>query len=788
MRRYIFTLLIILSFLRHGFGQIVVDGFVYDAGTKETIIGATVSTSANSGTVTNTSGYFHLKSEKGSSLRVSYLGYQPLIIPLENIREDTTLTILLVQEVRQLREVQILAPASREDDAWDPNIASIPLEQTGNFPALAGEADPIRYLQSLPGISQGREGRSDLHVRGGSPDQNLLLIDGMPVFSIQHVGGLLSVLDPNSLKSIKLYKGGFPAKYGGRLSSVVDISLKDGDKSQTRKYVDVGVISTRFAIEGPLKKDKSSYLFSLRRANTDLFTSAISLMANDGKFRAGYTFYDFIGKVNFRPTSKDQVSFTFYGGLDRIFGVAKTSEEIGKDTFDLKMRSKIDLMNLLGVVNWTHISKKNHFRHIMLGFSRHQLHNGYQAERKSKDENTLIDFTKSSFYGYANDIRAAVNYEVKLQPAIQLNYGLQSSFQKFLPGMFEENQFGEHLSTINRKFGSIKRDLLEVSAYADAVITHHQLEINPGLRTSWWFNLYNKPHLEPRLLLTYHYNNNAISASAAGMRQSLHLLSNNSAGVPVDLWVPATQNIRPMKSFIYAIGYAKNTSQYLLQLGSYYKTYQNVIEFQEGKSFFGDKLEWSEKVESNGKGKSYGAEFLLRKKTGRINGWVSYTYSRSLRRFENISEGNWFPYRYDRPHNFTIFADFRIKENISFGTTWTYASGDAITLPIRKYPLLTLDQQRVNYRHLIAYDLFPAHLNSKRNGYRVPATHRLDINFSFVKERKKFERTCRFGVYNAYNRINPYYVYFDKNKEGNIKLYKAGLLPIFPYFSWSFKI
>ncbi|MGF1637179.1 MAG: carboxypeptidase-like regulatory domain-containing protein [Cyclobacteriaceae bacterium] len=764
------------------FGQINIDGFVFDAETKEAINGATVVLSKNKGTVTNNAGYFHLKWDNHTDtlLIVQFLGYETYTRKLESLNSGSNLVVYLKPGTQQLDNI-LINESIWQNDLLNTDIVSIPLEQVKNFPVLAGEADPIKYLQSLPGITPGREGRSDLHVRGGSPDQNLFLIDNMPVFTIQHMGGLLSILDPNSLKSIKLHKGGFPAKYGGRLSSVVDVQLKDGDKKTWKKYADLGLVASKFAIEGPLKKDTASTYLSLRRSNADLYTSLLSLASSGGQFRAGYTFYDFTGKVNYRPSHKDQLSVTLYGGLDRVFSVSRIKENFNDVAYNAKFKSGIDWTNLMGVLNWNHAGRGNQFRNVMVGFNRYQLNNGYHLERLSAATDTIVDYSRSRFNAFAWDFRAGLNYEVGLRENLTLHYGLQSSYQRFLPGIFIERQYGENMATINESYGAKTSELIEINAYMDAEYIWNKFVLNPGLRLSYWANVYDRPHLEPRLSVSYREEIHSVNFSFSNMQQSMHLLSNNSTGVPMDIWVPATQEAQPMQSSIYAVGYSRNTTKYLMQAGSYFKTYSNVIEFQEGKSFFGDQLAWDDKIVSDGVGKSYGFEFLLQKKTGRANGWLSYTYSRSLRKFDSINENEWFSYRYDRPHNASIFLNYTINKKISLGSYWMYASGDAITLPKSKYLINAYDQ---NNDYTLGYDFFPAYEYEKRNDFRVPATHRLDVNIAFVKHKIKSTRTFKMGIYNVYNRRNPYYVYLDESG-GQLKLYKAALLPFFPFVAWN---
>ena len=783
-KQALLCLLIILSIVDNIYGQVKLNGFVYDGETKEGLTGAVVYVSNTKGTVTNNSGYFILPiSREDSVIHIRMMGYKPWKQAIKGINTDSILITFLDSGTRELKEIEITGDQIWHNTDFDQNIIDIPLQQAKGFPTLAGEPDPIKFLQSLPGITPGREGRSDLHVRGGSPDQNLFLIDNMPLYSIQHLGGLLSILDPNSLKSLKVYKGGFPAKYGGRLSSVVDVQLKDGDKTSWHKHVDIGIVAARFAIEGPLKPDTSSIFFSARRSNLDIFTSISSLLSSDGQFRTGYNFYDFVGKANIRQSAKNKYSITMYGGLDNVYAIGRKKDEVEGVQQQFRNKSSINWLNLMSVFNWDHVGKNKIFRNVMMGFSRFQLSNGFFLESQNIESDTLINQLQNEFFGFAWDIRGGLNYEAVLRNNLILSYGIQSSFQRFLPGSFQQRQFGENLTNIDQQYGAEKRDIVEISGYADLEIIFGKWLLHPGVRYVYWPNIYNAPHLEPRLTVSYREGIHAFNFSFDNMRQSMHLLSHNSAGAPMDLWVPAITEVPPMQTSIFALGYARSTENNLVQLGSYFKTYSNVIEFQQGKSFFGDQLTWDEKIIKGGIGQSYGFELLYKKKMGRLNGWISYTYSRSLRRFSEIDDNEWFPYRYDRPHNGSVFINYELKETVLFSANWMYASGDAITLPIGKYPLNTYG---LTDDYILTYGLFPVHLYGKRNSFRVPATHRLDINFSFIKQKKKSTRTFKVGVYNLYNRLNPYYIYLDKNDNGQIKFYKAALLPFFPFISWSF--
>ncbi len=776
------TFLLILMSTRM-LGQPLLEGKVQDAHTQEWLVGAAVFFPGGQGTVTNAVGYFQLRVPPyhPDSLQVQLLGYESARIAL--VPGDSLIRVLLEPQVRALAEVQILDPV-RQRALRDPNLVHLPMEQVKNFPVLFGEADPLKFLQSLPGVLPGREGSSQLHVRGGGPNQNLFLIEGMPMFSIEHVGGLLSVLDPHSLKDLRLYKGGFPARYGGRLSSVLDIKLKDGNKKTWRKYLDVGLIATRFAAEGPIKADTSSVYVSLRRANTDLYTSAILLLSDRWGFRAGYTFYDLTTKMDYRLSARDQLTLTFYGGLDRTFVRSRTESEASPENQRLRARGFMDWANGLAVANWNRTHKR-HFRNVMVGYSQYALSNRAISERTGVETETNYAHTSSLFRAYARDWRAGVHYERTWGTDIQLRYGAEGSYQQLLPGQFVQRQFGTMVSPIDEQYGAIARELFEMSPYAQMELLYDRWRIEPGLRMSYWPNVETLPGLEPRLQVSYEWANEVVSVSATRMRQSLHLLSNNTPGIPIDLWVPATRDISPMRSWQYTLGYTKDSDWLLFQLSTYYKTYRDLIEFADGNAFFGSRSDWSEKVSQGGRGNSYGVEALLRKKSGRLNGWLSYTYSRSWRQFEDINEGFRFPYRYDRPHYVATFVNYHINERVSLGANWFFASGDALTMPQSQYPLHTYDMYADGRRAVLAFDQFTANTYGPRNDFRAPSSHRLDVNLAFEKQRKNAVRIFRLGAYNVYNRINPFYLYFDRKPSGQLGLFKASFFPLMPFVAWN---
>ncbi len=767
-----------------------IKGSVKDAQTKENLIGATVQQlGQNLGGVANNFGVYHLTLQHDDTLKITIrsMGYQTSTKYL-TLDRDTIIDFFLNPEVTTLGEVEIYGN-SDYSSGRNTNTVTLPLEKMKELPAFVGEVDIIKAFQFMPGIQVGKEGTSGLFIRGGSPDQNLVLLDDVPLYAVNHIGGFFSIFDPNALKSVQLLKGGFPARYGGRLSSVLDVRLKEGNKQEHKNVLDIGLLSLRYAHEGPIKRDTSSFLFSIRRANLDLYAGIASLLSSNGLSRAGYTFYDINAKYHHKISGKDQVYVSFYGGLDRSFYRQKDAETNNAGNFQYQGKSIVQWGNLMGSFRWSHIYNKNLFSNLTLAYTSYHYFKNVEGKRIDKAGDGALDISKIDFRSHVRDWIAKIDYEYFPNSKSILRFGGSITSHDFNPGRIKSLQKGENITSLDTLYGSQMQQGVELVAYIeDQVQITDEFNINAGVNISSYYSR-NETYLnpQPRILATYKVADGfLLNTSFSKMVQYLHLLSNTGTGIPIDLWVPVTDKVKPQSSWMYSIGSSKelvkDKSIHII-VDIYYKNFHNLIEFSEGSSFIGGASDWQDKVEGKGQGRAMGLELLLEKKAGRTSGWVSYTLSKNERRFENINNNKYFPYRYDRRHNFSMVAIHRFNPKVSSSATWQYASGDAITLTEGQYELYAYDLDSENE---IGFNYFPAHLYSSRNGYRVQAFHRLDIGLNFFKESKKHTRIFRVGVYNVYNRLNPYYLYFARDG-GKNKLYKISLFPIMPSFSWTWE-
>ncbi|MDQ3394980.1 MAG: TonB-dependent receptor, partial [Bacteroidota bacterium] len=533
-----------------------IKGSIKDSHSKENLIGATLQQQGRvNGGVTNNYGVYHmvLQYEDSIMITVRSIGYRPLTTSLV-IKKDTVIDFLLDAEATTLDNVEVFA-YKNNIRGRNTNIVTLPLERMKEMPALVGEVDIIKSFQFMPGIQGGKEGTSGLFVRGGSPDQNLILLDDVPIYSVNHIGGFFSVFDPNALKSVQLLKGSFPARYGGRLSSVLDVRLKEGNKQEHKNVLDVGLLSVRYAHEGPVKKDTSSFLFSIRRANLDIFSGIASLLATNGLFRAGYTFYDVNTKYHHIISDKDQVYLSFYGGFDRSFFRQKDSE-INNDTgFKYKAKNIEQWGNLLGSFRWSHMYGKNMFSNVTLATTNYHYYNKVDIQRISKSDNNPLDVLQMDFRSYVKDLIAKIDFEYFPNAKNVTRFGSSFTHHDFNPGSISSFQKGLDITTIDTLYGSQKQRGLEWQAYVEnEVHITNALSVNGGVHFASYLSgekVYINP--QPRILTSYKINNGFfLNASLSKMVQYLHLLSNPGTGVPIDLWVPVTGRIKPQSSWMYS--------------------------------------------------------------------------------------------------------------------------------------------------------------------------------------------------------------------------------------------
>ncbi|GJM35357.1 MAG: TonB-dependent receptor [Saprospiraceae bacterium] len=770
-----------------------ISGYVQDAQTGEKLIGVHVyDLKSMKGSSTNTYGFFSLTLPMDSvQLSASYVGFQTWEHALY-LNKDMEFNIELASDVT-LEAVEVTADAVEQvEEQVQMSRISVPVDQIKKLPAFLGENDVLKTLQLLPGVQSGGEGQSGLYVRGGSPDQNLILLDGVPVYNASHLFGFFSVFNSDALKDVNLVKGGFPARYGGRLSSVLEINMKEGNMKEWHGAGSISTVASRLTVEGPLIKDKASILLSGRRTYIDVLAKPFikgSFNANGTKGDAGYYFHDFNAKVNYKFSNKDRLYLSAYTGKDKFY-----FREKDKD-FDYNNTIKAGLGwgNLTTALRWNHLFGKKMFSNTTITYSR------YKFNTQAEDESTYTENGQSekevfgvNYFAGINDLGAKIDFDYVPTPNHFIRFGLGGTYHTFNPGKFDNKNIIESENIhIDTTFGNPKVFGWEFAAYAeDEFSLGDRLKVNAGLhlsafnvKDSWYTSL--QPRFSARYLLP---NNIALKASYAQMRQYIHLLSNEGIGLPTDLWVPTTNNVKPQDSWQVAAGLAKTFGgKYEVSLEGYYKQMKRVVSYKEGSSLltFSD---WENDI-TQGNGESYGMEFFVQKKKGRLTGWIGYTLSWTWRQFDEVNFGKKFPYKYDRRHDLSVVATYELSDRVQLSGTWVYGTGNAFTLGHSRFdaqlPSPFGNTQNYQVQHY-----------ENRNNYRMRAYHRLDVNIDFIKEKRWGTRTWSFGLYNAYSRQNPFFLYVDNeyapNPDGvgstiDRKLKQVSLFPVIPAIAYKFE-
>ncbi|PWV46535.1 TonB-dependent receptor [Chitinophaga sp. S165] len=766
-------------------------GFVEDAVSGEKLIGVSlVAQQQQAGTTTNNYGFYSL-TVPGDSLhiQVSYIGYQRLdtVVPMNG---NTHINFRLQTSRTQLGEITVSATrVTRIQESSQMSSINLPASQVRSMPRLLGEADLLKTLQLLPGVKQGTEATSALLVRGGTPDQNLILLDGAPLYNPSHLLGVFSTFNTSVLKDVTLYKGAFPARYGGRLSSVIDISTKDGDMHQLHGDFSIGLLSTQLTVEGPLKKGKTSFVVSGRRSYPDLIAGPIIKGMEDGpeKFRA--FFYDLNTKIHHQFSDKDKLYLSLYVGKDKLRIRDKYSYAMNP-AVDSSSTSDLDVHwgNITGTLRWNHIFSPKLFANTMLIGSSYQFNTAIYSEDKYDEEiysNSLKLNSGIRDYGIKTDV------DYRPSPAHSIKMGAAYMYRVFTPGTFrmrQTNETGVSVDTVNNN-SNIKGMETDLYAEDDWEISR-RLKLNAGLHWSAFSVQQRFYHsLQPRASMRFLLPGDwGLKASYTHMTQYIHLLANNSISLPTDLWVPATKKIAPQQSDQYALGISRNLFKNKFEFSTevYYKKMYNVIEYKEGADYLtsskGDS--WQEQVTA-GMGDSYGLELLLQKKTGRLTGWFGYTWAKANRRLPDVNYGRTFPYKYDRRHDLHIVTVYKLRKNIEVSGSWTYQSASPFTLPVARYEWTTGPTTPTT-------SPFPPTIDyiSSRNNVRIQAFHRLDLGINFIKQKKNGNiRTWNISALNAYNKMNPFFYFVDKYSAttASVQLYGTILLPLTPSFSYSLK-
>lgn len=775
---FLFFLIPDLSFSQEKF---TISGYIEDASSGEKLIAANIfDHNSLEGAVTNTYGFFSLTLPAGDvKLSASYIGFQSINSNFK-LTKDTTITFSMPTAM-DLVEVEVTAEKiERIEEKSQMSQVEVPVETIERIPALLGEVDVLKTLQLLPGIQGGGEGQSGIYVRGGSPDQNLILLDGVPVYNVSHLLGFFSVFNSDAIKNVTLTKGGYPARYGGRLSSIIEINMKEGNMQEFHGEGSIGLIASRLTLEGPIKKGKTSFMVSGRRTYADLiFKPIINAQFEDGEDgKLKMYFYDLNAKINHKINDKHRLYFSTYSGAD-VFGIRYKETYSDGDFYTTD--GGIDWGNITAAARWNWMINNKLFANTTLTYSQFKF--DFLAGVEDQQDGELNSYSAkytSGIYDWAGKI----DFDYIPNPKHTIKFGGGATHHTYDPGAFAfEAQFDEE--RFDTLLGSNETKAVEFQLYMEDDISLGALKANIGVHASGFVvdgTFYHS--IQPRIGLRYLLGNDwALKASFATMAQYINLLTNESLSLPTDLWVPSTARIKPQTSWQPAIGVAKTLwDEFEFSVEGYYKHMNNVISYKEGISFLGLENDWQDKV-TQGDGESYGAELFLQKKRGRLTGWLGYTLSWTNRQFDEINSGKKYPFKYDRRHDLELVMSYELYEDVTVSATWVYGTGNSITLPIYHYDSpVVYDAQNGGF--------YTREIESigDKNSFRMAAYHRLDLSLEFYKKKKNYERTWVVGVYNTYNRPNPYFIYDGYSSDGNQRAFRqVSLFPIIPSFAYKFK-
>ncbi len=746
--------------------NVSLNGYIKDAANGELLIGATVSVKGTStGAVANNYGYYVLNLPPGTyDIIVQFLGYAPQEYSLEiksNVRKDFEL------QMDGLGLEEVVVSSDREESkvkTAEISVERLSVDQIKKLPQLLGEVDVIRTIQLLPGVSTVGEGATGFNVRGGNIDQNLVLLDEAPVYSSSHLLGFFSVFNADAVKDLKLYKGGIPANYGGRLSSVLDVRQKDGNKKEFAGNGGLGLISSRLTLEGPIQKDKSSFMISGRRSYLDVFTA----LAADPDIRDNTLyFYDLNAKVNFDLGEKDRLYVSGY---------------FGNDVFAFQDLFRTAWGNRTGTLRWNHIFSPKLFANITGIYSRYDYTigsdddiNSFEWTSKINQQTLKADFTWFARNGLTMDFGYAYSAHIYAPGEIIPGAADASLNALLLPeDITRENSLFFHFDqkigkkwTLNYGLRWTAYSLVgpgRTYVYEDPVNRNRQAVVDT-LSFSRGQTMQTYSGLEPRIAINYQLaNQSAIKASYNRLYQYAQLISNTAAATPVDIWKPSNQYLRPAQVDQFVLGYflepvEKNWS---VSAEVFYKKYENLVDFVDGASLLFN--EYLEADLRSGEGEAYGLEIAGEKSLGNFYSKLSYTYSRSLRRTDGINDGNWYRANFDKPHELDMILTYTLNDKWDFGASFIVATGRPVTYPTGSFQ----------------FEGNTVPIYGARNSDRLPAYHRLDLSANLTprRQRKGFESSWSFGLYNAYMRRNAYSVFFQPSEQNPSQL-EAVRLSIF---------
>ena len=778
----IITLLIVCGSLL-GQKQFTISGYVMDKANGESVIGASVYDKENvsQGTSTNVYGFYSLTLDEGKHTIVyESIGYESIEKEID-LTSNQSINIELAEAAIELGEIEITSEGSDENTkSVKMSTIELDVKSVKELPALMGEVDVLKTIQLLPGVQASGEGNSGFYVRGGGPDQNLILLDEAVVYNAAHLFGFFSVFNADAVKDIEIVKGGMPAEYGGRLSSVLNISMKEGNMREYEVDGGIGVISSRLTLQGPIKKDTSSFIISARRTYIDVLMKPF--IKEDSPFGgSGYYFYDLNTKVNYKFSDKDRLYLSGYFGRD-VFSFSSDFSDFNMD---------IPWGNATAVARWNHLFNDKLFMNTSLIFSDYNFK--FDAQQEG------FRFVLSSGIRDYN-IKADMSYYPNTRHS--LKWGINTTYHQFTPNSLSAEIGGVDLTpeTVLTQQG------IETGVYIqDDWEINTRWKTNIGLRYSSYLNVgpfdryiknetntivdtisystmepINFYHgLEPRFSFRYKIDEKTSWKGSFSMNnQFVHMATLSGSSLPTDAWVPSSEIVKPQKAIQYATGIFRNffNDKYETSVEIYYKDMQNMIEYKEGSSPEATVNDNTDNSFTFGQGWSYGVEFFLKKRTGDFTGWIGYTWSKTERLFDEINQGTVYPAKYDRRHDLSVVGSYSINKRLVLSATFVYATGNAITVPIASY---NIDGWFVNEY-------------SPRNSYRIKPYHRADISLTVKsKESKKYKSSWNFSVYNVYNRRNVYFINFTSTgsfaEMPIVNLTEeVSLFPVLPSVTWNF--
>jgi hypothetical protein len=779
--RYFYLLVFILSCFTVSLAQsnITISGYCKELRNGEPLIGAVIyDVDQKKNTTTNQFGFYSITLDASKSIKLvySYIGFKKAERLITSKINETQNVFL--EEFNVLKEVEVIGEKTPPIQQTT-KMSSVVLtqKQIKSIPAIFGEVDLLKVLQLIPGIKGGTEGTSGIYVRGGGPDQNLFLLDQAPLYNVSHLFGFFSTFNADAINTVEVMKGGFPARYSGRLSSVIDIVMKDGNKQKWEAEGGIGLISSRLTVQGPLIKDKASIIVSGRRTYIDyLVRPIIKSSTNDGSY-FGYYFYDFNSKINFKVNDKNHVYLSTYFGDDRFYGKSTSG-------FDKREQQifKLGWGNQISTLRWNTILSPKMFINNMVIFSRYDFYINIANDKLDKNNKIVTDVIK--FNSGVQDVgfKSVLDYFPSTKHAVKT--GVNYTYHDFNAGASQiKIQDGNGGDPFDFNLNGKRIYASEVNLFVeDDWEMTSKFKANLGLNYTLFVpgkKAYQS--LQPRLSGRFLLNpSSSLKTSYTFMQQNIHLLTNSNIGLPTDLWVPATDRILPQKAHQWALGYTRSfkDNMYDFNAETYYKIMNNLIEYKEGANFLNSSGSWEDKV-SSGTGTSKGFELMLRKNKGRFTGWIGYTLSWTDRQFEDINFGKIFPFKYDRRHDVSLVGSMKLTDVWELNGTWVYSSGNAISLQQKTFATDPISSLNFNPNQFNNYSIY----YGEKNSYRIPSYHRMDIGISHIKKRNIWN----FSIYNVYNRKNIFFINKDRNEAGEEVFVQVSLFPIIPTITWNFK-